>query len=117
MKELDLRNAIRNDADVSLAVKKIIALPFLPHEDIEPTFRDIVGTLSRRVRNLLRQFISYFQRQWIQAVSPKGFCIFGLQRRTNNAIESYHSRINHRMGRHPSPWDFVCKFEVLIYKK
>ena len=110
MREQQLQNVIRNDVEIGNFIKKVIALPFLPHEDIEQAFNEILTAASQRVQNVLRRFISYYRRQWINIVTPKGFSIFGLVRRTNNAIESYHARLNHRMGRHPTPWSFTCNF-------
>ena len=92
-----------------------MGLAFLPKEEIEATFRIISNALSMRVRNRLMPFLNYFQSFWLDIIKPVGFNIFGLEMRTNNCIESFHSRLQHNIETHPQAWDFYCKYKNFLY--
>ncbi|XP_050053723.1 uncharacterized protein LOC126549205 isoform X2 [Aphis gossypii] len=54
----------------------------------------------------LHELMQYFQRYWMDTVTPQRFSVYGLQHRTNNYIESYHSSLLRLMGQHPSLYQF-----------
>ena len=91
-------------------VKKVLALAFLPADQIIIEYETLKGSLQAVMKNRLVAFLNYFENYWLRIVTPKGFSIFGLDRRTNNAIESFHAQLGHKLETHPSPWDFICEF-------
>ncbi|KAJ8886469.1 hypothetical protein PR048_012680 [Dryococelus australis] len=53
---------------------------------------------------------------WTRTVTPQTFSVFNLPRRTNNALQSFHSKILGIMGPHTNIWRFVVfLFELLMY--
>ncbi|CAB0041173.1 unnamed protein product [Trichogramma brassicae] len=72
-------------------------------------FDTLVNSASERVTRRLQGFIEYFRRFWLQSVGPINFSVFGIHTRTNNAIESYHSELLHRLGEHPPLWRWIGK--------
>ncbi|XP_022161860.1 uncharacterized protein LOC111027750 isoform X2 [Myzus persicae] len=44
----------------------------------------------------------YYERYWMDTVTPRRFTVFRLQYRTNNYIESYHASLLRLMGQHPT---------------
>ena len=43
----------------------------------------------------------YFMHQWMDKIGPEGFSVFGEMDRTNNKLESYHSRLPGIFGVRP----------------
>jgi len=43
----------------------------------------------------------YIQNFWLNIIHPDGFSVFGLNIRTNNCIESFHSMLKTSIGQHP----------------
>lgn len=111
-KALGLSGLLRTNEEARTFFKKVLALAYLPARLIPDKFRDIRNNLSAPMTNHFSRFCAYFTRYWLGTVSPEGFSVYGLSRRTNNIIESYHSRLQHRMETRPGPWDFVCKFHI-----
>ena len=74
-----------------------MALPFLPHHEIRPTFvRLSVQAESQPLRNLL----AYIKEQWIESTvfPPKDWSVYQQPIRTNNNIEGWHNALNRRAG-------------------
>jgi hypothetical protein len=46
-----------------------------------------------RLCELLRIFLKYFERYWINIITPDMFCVQGLQHRTNNLAEGMSSHL------------------------
>lgn len=112
---MQLTEYIKNNPDVNLFIRQLLALAFLPEEMIRPAFQQLIEGLSRLVHRRVGPVINYFNNFWLDRIGPMGFSVFGLAMRTNNCIESYHSRLLHRLGVHPTAWAFICKF-IRIFK-
>uniref|UniRef100_A0A2S2NTL8 Uncharacterized protein n=2 Tax=Schizaphis graminum TaxID=13262 RepID=A0A2S2NTL8_SCHGA len=56
--------------------------------------------------NELHDLIRYYERFWIDTVTPARFTVCRLQHRTNNYIESYHASLLRLMGQHPQLYIF-----------
>ncbi|XP_043276879.1 uncharacterized protein [Venturia canescens] len=108
-KALGLQNFLRTNEEAKMYFKKVLALAYLPAHLIGTKFRDLKNRLSDAVKRRLRSFNDYYARYWLGIVKPEGFSVYALACRTNNIVESYHSRLQHRMESRPGAWDFVCK--------
>ena len=97
MQELGLQTAYSNDKATYLFIRKLMALPFLPHYEIRPMFvRLSVLAQTQPLRNLT----DYIQEQWIESTifTPKDWSVFKQPIRTNNDIEGWHNALNRRAG-------------------
>ena len=83
-------------------MRKIMALPFLPHEHITVAFQQLKDLATTP---LLRKLIAYVEETWIRSTTwpPKVWSIFGRSIRTNNEVEGWHRRLNHAAGRRKLP--------------
>ena len=98
VKEIGLGTAYKNDNAVHKYIKKIMALPFLPHEHIIPMFQTLKGVATSP---LLQSLVCYVQETWIDSVlwSPDRWSIFQRSVQTNNDVEGWHRRLNHNARR------------------
>ena len=74
-----------------------MALPFLPHNEIQPMFL----VLQRQAQTEpLRDLAEYVKRQWIESTvfPPKDWSVYKQAIRTNNDIEGWHNALNRRAG-------------------
>lgn len=94
---LSLQGAYMERDSVYKFVRKLIALPYLPHEHIEATF----ATLKEKACDNLQPLVEYIETQWISSSTfpPKNWSIFMCATRTNNDVEGWHRRLNGKAGR------------------
>ena len=81
--------------DVYKFIRKVFALPFLPAEHIEPSFRNLREKAGgEHVTALMR----YVEDTWLSSTvwEIKSWCVFGQTIQTNNDCEGWHHRINRR---------------------
>ncbi|CAD5126447.1 DgyrCDS14576 [Dimorphilus gyrociliatus] len=72
-------------------MKKLMALPFLPSDLIEPTFKTIKEISPIEMKSLLE----YIETQWINGFyKPEVWSVYGEAIRTNNDLEGWHHRLN-----------------------
>ena len=90
-------------------IRRLMALPFLPHEHIAPVFNRLAEKASTP---LLNDLVDYLRSTWIDSTTwpPKSWSVFQQGIRTNNDVEGYHNRLNHR-GRENLP--FYLLIELL----
>jgi len=62
-----------------------------------------ITNLARRmdILDLVAEFLNYVRNYWINIIRPEGFTVYGLNIRTNNYVESFHSMLGSTIGRHP----------------
>jgi hypothetical protein len=65
-------------------------------------------------RGKLRQLIRYFHRYWIGVVGVEKLSVHGLERRTNNHVESFNRNMLRRFKLSPNIWLFISKKYILI---
>ena len=106
---LGLQVAIEQRRDLQKILGLILSLPFLPANEIEHAFHHILTLCNQELVELLEPFIQAYRNTWIIQVTPDGYSIFGLSRRTTNAGEFYHATLIRRFGIHSNPWRFICK--------
>ena len=77
--------------------RRLMALPLLPCEHIEPAFRILEGRVSNDIEHQLTTYIAntWMTGQW----KPKDWSVFNQTVRTNNDVEGWHLRINTRARR------------------
>ena len=94
VQEIGLGTAYKKDDAVHKYIKKIMALPFLPHEHIIPMFETLKGFATS---SLLQSLVSYVQSTWIDSIiwSPDRWSVFQRSVWTNNDVEGWHRRLNH----------------------
>lgn len=77
--------------------------------------------LKQRIRNnpILRKdfkdFILYFERNWMGRYNKADWCVSHCKRRTNNDVEGHNNFIKVTMRRNPSPWTFIDSLIDLVY--
>jgi len=72
----------------------------------------VIQQLARHM-DIMQYFddmFNYIQHYWIDTVGPVGFSVYGLNIRTNNYVESFHSMLKTTIGQHPPVWTFYGKF-------
>ena len=83
MGELGILKSYKNNSNVNGFCRKLLALPFLPHEQIPPTFYELKRLVTDHI---LTRFMEYIERQWITSsfYRPERLSIFSREVRTNN---------------------------------
>uniref|UniRef100_A0ABD2VV94 MULE transposase domain-containing protein n=1 Tax=Trichogramma kaykai TaxID=54128 RepID=A0ABD2VV94_9HYME len=114
---LGLRDYVVNNREANVFVRKCAALAFMPSDVILASFDLLLAETPARILASLQEFIDYFRSFWIRRVRPSNFSVWGVQARTNNAIESYHSVLLHRLGEHPVFWRWLCKIKQLVERQ
>ena len=102
VQEIGLSTAYKKDDAVHKYIKKIMAVPFLPHEHIIPMFETLKGFATS---SLLQSLVSYVQSTWVDSIiwSPDRWSVFQRSVRTNNDVEGWHRRLNHNARRGKLP--------------
>ena len=108
VQELGLQSSYTHDRGTHLYIKKMMALPFLPEEEIEPMFQ----RLQRQASEPLQQFTEYVNNTWINGTwGPSDWTAFKKAIRTNNDVEGWHNALNRRAsGRGQLPLYLLIKF-------
>ena len=71
-----------------------MAIPFLPASLIHPTFGFLqMPTLEVTEMEKLEKLKKYFQKRWLSQIKPEELSIYELNITSNNAAESYHSKL------------------------
>ena len=109
---LGLAVEYKSNTNVTCIVRKLFALPFLPHRKIQQVFFFIkaeANTQDPRVINLFQ----YFERTWLRHVicSQRNICVYHRLVRTNNDVEVYHNRLGEKCRSDHPP--FYVLMEVL----
>ena len=94
---LGLQHSYQTDVGTKSLARCFMALPVLPPEHIPQVFQMLVDLYSTAE---LANFVQYIRTQWIHGpvFSARDISVFGLETRTNNDVEGYHSRINTKAG-------------------
>ena len=110
IQSLGLQRAYNVDAGTLALCKNFMALPLLPHEHIHTVFDQLVAGIGEDVP-ALRELSGYIQDTWINGniFSPVDWSVFGQAIRTNNDVEGWHYRMNHRGKRAKLP------FYLMVY--
>ena len=92
--ELGLLKSYNHKGNVFSFCKKIMALPFLPAEQIPGAFYGLKDLVIANPP--LGQLCRYVEKQWITSgfYCPRRWSIFMEEVRTNNDLEGWHRRLN-----------------------
>ncbi|XP_035692859.1 uncharacterized protein LOC118427277 [Branchiostoma floridae] len=92
VQELGLQRAYNNDHRVYSWVRRLMALPFLPHKAIQPALR----ALQSRAAGALTDLADYVQKTWVDSTvfPPRRWSVYMQAIRTNNDVEGWHRRLN-----------------------
>lgn len=73
----------------------VMALPFLPHHEIEPIFNRI---RQQATTEPLCKFVDYVDATWISSNTwpPSSWSVYLQSIRTNNDVEGWHNALNRR---------------------
>ena len=105
--KLKLTATIRSNEVPKMFLKKLMALAFLPGALIQQEYNIWRNSLPPELATQLQLFVSNYERQWLRIVSPAGFSVHSLSRRTNNVTESCKSVLADVLGIHPGAWTFL----------
>ncbi|XP_060607799.1 uncharacterized protein LOC132759936 [Ruditapes philippinarum] len=98
--ELGLSTTYRERGTVHTIISKLLALPFLPGDQIKRAFtklKERADTSSKPVADLF----TYVNDRWMEnsCWSPEEWSVYKQTVRTNNDTEGYHRGLNHKAGR------------------
>ena len=99
LQTLHLANSYQTDPGTKFLARCFMALPVLPPEHIPQIF-EVLAQRAARANQDLNPFVLYVRTQWIYGpvFSARDISVFGMDTRTNNDVEGYHSRINLKAG-------------------
>ena len=77
--------------------REMMSLPLLPHEHIAPMFHHLAGRITDETP-LLQTLSRYVETQWIDGptFNCRDWSVYRQRVRTNNDVEGWHYRLNHR---------------------
>ena len=95
IQELGLQRPYQTDNGTYTYLRKVMALPFLPHGEIEPMF---VRLHAQATTAILQRFMEYISETWIYSNTwpPSSWSVFMKAVRTNNDVEGWHNSLNRR---------------------
>ena len=106
--QLGLQMAYNNDAPTHNYIKKLLALPMLPQEHIQPVFDYLC---EAAVTEPLHELVDYINRNWIRSniFPPSTWSAFFQSVRTNNDTEGWHAALNRRASKAKLPLYLLVK--------
>lgn len=92
--DLGLAAAYRENGPIQSFIRKLFALPCLPHEHIEAAF----DNLNVAAPSVVQPLCEYIKKTWIENTrwKPMVWSVFNKSVRTNNDVEGWHRRINEK---------------------
>ena len=82
----------------------MMALPFLPVIAVRPAYTALCNEPLVANNPAIQQFVGYFAPTWLDGQFPvRMWNVYNSNVRTNNQVESWHSRLNRTVGlTHPN---------------
>ena len=95
IQELGLQQQYNNDRGTYQYLRQIMALAFLPEDEIEPMFEHLK---AQAATDQLRQFVEYVSQTWIhnQTWPLSSWSVYMMAIRSNNDIEGWHHGLHRR---------------------
>ena len=92
---LGLQEAYLQRENTFNLIRRLMALPFLPSEHIAPVFQRL---RTKAGTQPLQELVEYIRSTWVESDQwpPAAWTVFRQSIRTNNDVEGWHRRINHR---------------------
>ena len=93
IQKLGLQQQYNNDHGTYQYLRQIMALAFLPEDEIEPMFKHLK---AQAATDQLRQIVEYVSQTWIhnQTWPPSSWSVC-MMARSNNDIEGWHHGLHH----------------------
>ena len=93
---MGLQQSYRDDRGTHDFIRRVMALPFLPEDEIVPQFERLESQVTEEGN--LRQFIQYVRSTWIEGSTwkPLTWTVFLQSVRTNNDVEGWHHGLHRR---------------------
>ena len=95
VQELGLQQAYQSDSGTHNLIRKLLALPFLPAEEIPNAFHRLEANCATEALQTLAQYIN---NTWISSTTwhPSCWSVFQQSVSTNNDTEGWHHGLNRR---------------------
>ncbi|CAF1128042.1 unnamed protein product [Rotaria magnacalcarata] len=111
-----LQDAYQNLEVVRQVLRQIMALAFLPSDQITRVYYDVIKPQLNNVPakpislcHNLRDFFKYFESFWLRKTNQ--FCVFNQSTRTNNGLEGYNNKMCVQLSAHPHLYRLIVWFE------
>lgn len=98
IQEIGLQSVYLREPATKYFIRLILALPFLPLSHVRSTFELLRNSAHT---GQLQNLFSYVSHTWLDGDlwEARDWCVFGREVRTNNDVEGFHHRLNHRAQR------------------
>ncbi|XP_067024035.1 uncharacterized protein [Acropora muricata] len=95
IQELGLQYQYNHDRGTYLYLRKFMALPFLPEDNIQPMFEQL---RPEATTDPLKQFVNYVSETWISSNTwpPSSWSVYMMAIRSNNDVEGWHNGLHRR---------------------
>ena len=95
VQELGLQTSYSRDQGTHTWIREIMALPFLPEDQISRAFRKLKRKAATRP---LQELAEYVENTWITSTTwpPASWSVYLQAVRTNNDVEGWHYGLNRR---------------------
>ena len=93
-----------------------MAIPFLSASLINPTYTYLqIPSLGNSDMIKLQKLKKYFKKRWLSQIEPGELSVYNLDISTNNAAESYHSKLKSLVPTcHPRIWTLMATLNQII---
>ncbi|XP_034935548.1 uncharacterized protein [Chelonus insularis] len=108
LKKLRLLPFLQQCRMARVIMKKSIALPLLPPEDMREAYDWLLQNIPECMKSIFHKFLTYYDRQWVQLTRAECLSVFKMVHRTNNFSEAYNRLLTLLFGEHPSIWKFTA---------
>ncbi|XP_054713761.1 uncharacterized protein LOC129223221 [Uloborus diversus] len=100
IQHIGLAAEYRDDEDIRKFCKMCAALAYLPPHLVEDAWLFIMADAPKNEK--VDKFVDYFVTQWMvnAKVDIQVWNVNDQKHRTNNAVEGWHSKLNHIIGKH-----------------
>ena len=97
IQEVGLAEPYRHDEGTHILLRKLMALPFVPHEFIRTIFNSLAAEANN---DSLKAVFHYVNTTWMTSTTwpPEIWCCYLQTVRTNNDVEGWHGRLNRHAG-------------------
>lgn len=90
--KIGLTKTFKGMSDVRTLFMKFLRLPLLPANKIEEAYSLLLVGVPTDEK-CWSDFLTYFQKQWLEKEGPANISVYGRLHRTNNLVESHNSRL------------------------
>lgn len=88
-------------------LKRLVALALLKPDQIMTGYNFIKSCCAEENKKLMKPIFTYFENYWLNIIKPDNFNVYGMNVKTNNVAESYHSQWREHVQKHPFPSQFI----------